>query len=103
MPNRQKWKKERKNHDDYTGKWHNIEGPSKWHVTPETARILQLWHHHHKFSGIRPFFGQLKEAIQDKELYDLKAIPTNYLMDGGKTVLLWDPTFELFEKYLNSL
>jgi len=41
--------------------------------------------------------------IQDKQLYDLKAIPTIYLLDGDKTVLLRDPAFEQFEKYLNSL
>jgi hypothetical protein len=33
-------------------------------------------------------------------LYDLKAIPTLYLLDGSKTVLLRDATLEEIEKYL---
>ncbi|WP_339834136.1 DEAD/DEAH box helicase family protein [uncultured Parvibaculum sp.] len=34
---------------------------SQWQVTPETARLLQHWHHH-KFSGVRPFFCQVEAA-----------------------------------------
>ena len=36
--------------------------PTDWRVTPETARLLQHWRHHH-FSGIRPFFCQV-EAVE---------------------------------------
>lgn len=36
--------------------------PSRWRVTPETARLLQHWRHH-QFSGIRPFFCQV-EAME---------------------------------------
>ncbi|MDR2810520.1 MAG: DUF5106 domain-containing protein [Tannerellaceae bacterium] len=38
--------------------------------------------------------------IQDEEIYDLKAIPTLYLLDKDKAVLLKDPTFEALENYL---
>ena len=34
---------------------------AQWQVTPETARLLRHWRHHH-FSGIRPFFCQLEAA-----------------------------------------
>lgn len=40
--------------------WRN-SSPNNWHVTPETARLLQHWRHH-KFSGIRPFFCQVEAA-----------------------------------------
>lgn len=43
-------------------KWRRIQNPAKWHVTPETARILQHWRHH-EFSGVRPFFCQV-EAVE---------------------------------------
>ena len=43
-------------------KWRSIPKPSDWGVTPETARLLQHWRHHH-FSGVRPFFCQV-EAIE---------------------------------------
>ncbi len=42
-------------------KWRALPS-SHWHVTPETARLLQHWRHH-KFSGIRPFFCQV-EAVE---------------------------------------
>ena len=42
--------------------WRALSNPNDWHVTPETARLLQHWRHH-KFSGIRPFFCQV-EAIE---------------------------------------
>ena len=44
------------------GKWRALPNPSAWHVTPETARLLQHWRHH-KFSSVRPFFCQV-EAIE---------------------------------------
>ncbi len=43
-------------------KWRKIPDPTHWHVTPETARLLQHWRHH-EFSGIRPFFCQV-EAVE---------------------------------------
>ncbi|MCZ6854902.1 MAG: DEAD/DEAH box helicase family protein, partial [Gammaproteobacteria bacterium] len=42
--------------------WRSLPNPNQWHVTPETARLLQHWRHH-KFSDIRPFFCQL-EAVE---------------------------------------
>ena len=42
--------------------WRQLPNPNDWHVTPETARLLQHWRHH-KFSGIRPFFCQV-EAVE---------------------------------------
>lgn len=39
-------------------------------------------------------------VIKNRELYDLKAIPTLYLLDRDKTVLLKDVTFEMLESYL---
>ncbi|HPF41303.1 MAG TPA: DEAD/DEAH box helicase family protein, partial [Phycisphaerae bacterium] len=42
--------------------WRKIPNPSDWHVTPETARLLQHWRHHN-FGGIRPFFCQV-EAVE---------------------------------------
>ena len=39
--------------------WRTLPSPSQWHVTPETARLLQHWRHH-QFSDIRPFFCQVE-------------------------------------------
>jgi type III restriction enzyme len=39
-----------------------LPDPATWHVTPETARLLQHWRHH-DFSGVRPFFCQV-EAVE---------------------------------------
>ncbi len=47
---------------DYVSRWREIPNPADWHVTPETARLLQHWRHH-RFSDIRPFFCQI-EAIE---------------------------------------
>ena len=43
-------------------KWRALANPADWRVTPETARLLQHWRHHH-FAGIRPFFCQV-EAVE---------------------------------------
>ena len=43
-------------------KWRLMPDPASWKVTPETARLLQLWRHH-QFSGVRPFFCQV-EAVE---------------------------------------
>ena len=42
--------------------WRTVPNPQHWHVTPETARLLQHWRHH-KFSQMRPFFCQV-EAVE---------------------------------------
>ncbi len=42
--------------------WRRLTSPGDWHVTPETARLLQHWRHH-AFSSIRPFFCQV-EAVE---------------------------------------
>lgn len=47
---------------EHVNAWRNKQDPNDWHVTPETARLLQHWRHHH-FSDIRPFFCQI-EAME---------------------------------------
>ena len=42
--------------------WRELPNPHQWHVTPETARLLQHWRHH-TFSDIQPFFCQV-EAVE---------------------------------------
>ena len=42
--------------------WRRRPDPSRWRVTPETARLLQHWRHH-RFGDLRPFFCQV-EAIE---------------------------------------
>ena len=41
--------------------WRKLPSPFDWHVTPETARLLQHWRHH-SFAGVRPFFCQIEAA-----------------------------------------
>ena len=41
--------------------WRRIPNPNDWRVTPETARLLRHWRHHH-FSDLRPFFCQVEAA-----------------------------------------
>ncbi len=43
------------------------------------------------------------QSIEQKNLYDLKAIPTLYLLDREKVVLLKDATAEAVEEYLEKL
>jgi type III restriction enzyme len=43
-------------------RWRQLKDPALWHVTPETARLLQHWRHH-EFSSFRPFFCQV-EAVE---------------------------------------
>src|SRR5687767_2166914 len=38
--------------------WRSLPNPNHWHVTPETARLLQHWRQH-PFSHMRPFFCQV--------------------------------------------
>ena len=47
---------------EHVDQWRSLPNPNDWHVTPETARLLQHWRHH-QFSGIRPFFCQV-EAVE---------------------------------------
>jgi type III restriction enzyme len=42
--------------------WRSLPNSKDWHVSPETARLLQHWRHH-KFSSLRPFFCQT-EAVE---------------------------------------
>lgn len=44
-----------------------------------------------------------KRTIEQKNLYDLKAIPTLYLLDEDKTVLLKDVTAQEIEEYLQNI
>jgi type III restriction enzyme len=46
----------------HVDQWRALTNPRDWHVTPETARLLQHWRHHN-FGGFRPFFCQV-EAIE---------------------------------------
>ncbi|PXV58865.1 thioredoxin-like protein [Dysgonomonas alginatilytica] len=41
-------------------------------------------------------------AVQNKRLYDLKAIPSLYLLDKNKNVLLKDTELTLIEEYLKT-
>lgn len=43
-------------------KWRQYTTPSKWGVTPETAKLLEYWRHH-EFTHIKPFFCQV-EAVE---------------------------------------
>lgn len=43
-------------------RWRAIPSPSDWHVSPETALLLQHWRTH-KFDQFRPFFCQI-EAVE---------------------------------------
>ncbi len=47
---------------EWVNRWRKIPNPADWHVTPETARLLQHWRHH-PFGNIRPFFCQI-EAVE---------------------------------------
>jgi type III restriction enzyme len=46
----------------HVAQWRKWPNPADWHVTPETARLLQHWRHH-PFNSIRPFFCQV-EAVE---------------------------------------
>ncbi len=43
----------------HVDQWRSITNPNDWHVTPETARLLEHWRHY-KFSNTRPFFCQVE-------------------------------------------
>ena len=46
----------------HVNQWRSLPNPNDWHVTPETARLLQHWRSH-EFSNYRPFFCQI-EAVE---------------------------------------
>jgi type III restriction enzyme len=45
----------------HVDQWRSLPNPNDWHVTPDTARLLQHWRHH-KFNSFRPFFAQVEAA-----------------------------------------
>lgn len=62
---------------------------------------LDAWKQHGKDYPEDWINGYDKElTIRDKELYNLKAIPTRYLLDKNKAVLLKDATFSSIVDYL---
>lgn len=46
----------------HVDQWRKLPNPNDWHVTPETARLLQHWRHY-QFNNMRPFFCQV-EAVE---------------------------------------
>ena len=65
---------------------------------------LDLWNKHYaEFPDSWINAYDAETLVQDKELYDLKAIPTIYLLDDSKTVLRRDPAFDQLESYLSSM
>ena len=66
-----------------------------------TDKELSIWENHYSELPGSWINGYDKgTVIQQKELYDLKAIPALYLLGGDKTVLLRDATLEQIEGYL---
>lgn len=62
---------------------------------------LSLWRRA-DYPGIMVNSYDAGRAITNKELYDLKAIPTFYLLDKEKRVILKDAPIERVEKYMMS-
>jgi len=63
---------------------------------------LETWKAHlsfYPFGWIQSYDEGMQ--LKDQEIYDLKAIPTIYLLDKDKKVLLKDPTFRQLENYLS--
>ncbi len=62
---------------------------------------LAVWHQHYPDAPVQWINAYDKDAvIETKALYDLKAIPTLYLLDKEKRVVLKDARFEEIEKWL---
>ncbi len=59
-------------------KWRALPNQNDWHVTPETARLLQHWRHHN-FSSICPFFCQV-------ETVETSIWLTEVAPNAGKTI-----------------
>jgi type III restriction enzyme len=67
----------------YVDTWRGLPNPAQWQVTPETARLLQHWRHHHS-GGIRPFFCQVEAAETAIWLTEVAPQSRNeQLHDGG--------------------
>ena len=65
---------------------------------------LTLWEKHYAEMPVSWINGYDKGSlVQKNEIYDLKAIPTIYLLNETKTVLLRDATVQEVEKYLLQL
>lgn len=63
---------------------------------------LKEWREHLSDMSAKWINGYDKNlVIKNKELYDLRAIPTLYLLDKKKTVLLKDAPFDKIEQYFN--
>lgn len=64
---------------------------------------LDIWHKHYKETPVAWINAYDKGAvIESKELYDLKAIPTLYLLDKEKRLILKDARFEEIERWLST-
>jgi len=61
--------------------WRKLPNANQWHVTPETAHLLQHWRHF-KFNDKRPFFCQVEAA---ETAIWLTEVAPDY--QGGKTLL----------------
>ncbi|MCC6266784.1 MAG: DEAD/DEAH box helicase family protein [Dehalococcoidia bacterium] len=65
-------------------RWRELPNPADWHVTPETARLLQHWRHH-EFANLRPFFCQI-EAVETA-IWLTEVAPS--AGKAGKDILDW--------------
>lgn len=61
--------------------WRALPNPSDWHVTPETARLLQHWRGY-AFNDVRPFFCQVEAA--ETAIWLTEVAPR---VSGGKGIL----------------
>ncbi|MCD8263179.1 MAG: DUF5106 domain-containing protein [Tannerellaceae bacterium] len=65
---------------------------------------LEAWRNHlseYPANWINSYDGEM--IIKDEEIYDLKAIPTLYLLDKDKKVILKDLTYIQLENYFTGL
>ena len=61
----------------------------------------EVWENHQDMIPSKWINGYDKElTVLNRELYDLKAMPTLYLLDKDKKVLLKDAPVEQVEQYL---
>jgi len=67
-----------------------------------TDEDMAAWHEHLAEMPAN-WLVSASRAPAVEDLYDLRAIPTMYLLDAEKKVLLKDPTFEQLEAYLVQL
>jgi len=68
-----------------------------------TDQDLELWKKHQSEVPSTWINGYNKALdIRNKQIYDLKAIPTLYLLDADKNVLLKDVSVETINNYLNN-